>query len=275
MPFIDPNDPREFEWRRNATKAWGVALYPLGEYNIVDFLATFKNNSDEQRQQLLGMQLQMMLVALMLYLFGDNLIISSRMVITRPRTIFSWCCLIPSAAGFVVGVIIAFGFLGLAFNCRIMVWSIGFGMSIGMVCNSLILLRKVYLVLYQQRWIVYIGVPLIFPQMVYAFLVVYNMYMTLEPRAGCVIYYFPIIPYYWISVIVPLNVLFSIGFSYIAFQQYRLFGSDAWKRLARDGIQTMCLAIFCNITCCILMLKHLSGPLSDVFYAVDWFVYAV
>jgi hypothetical protein len=70
--------------------------------------------------------------------------------------------------------------------------------------------------------------------------------------------------------VVPLNVLFSTIFSHVAYKQYRLFGSDAWRRLAKDGIQTMCLVTACNIICGLIMIFEIGGDFSQLSVAVDW-----
>ena len=77
-------------------------------------------------------------------------------------------------------------------------------------------------------------------------------------------------PWVWFGAAMPINVLFSSVFSHVAYKQYRIFGSDTWKRLTRDGIQTMCLVVACNVICVLILLFEIGGDLSEVSYAVDW-----
>jgi hypothetical protein len=48
--------------------------------------------------------------------------------------------------------------------------------------------------------------------------------------------YSPYLPWYWFGVVAPLNVRFSSVFIHVAYKQYILLGSDAWKRLAWNAI---------------------------------------
>ncbi|KAI9598608.1 hypothetical protein BDF19DRAFT_182970 [Syncephalis fuscata] len=169
------------------------------------------------------------------------------MLISRPRSMIPWCCFIPSASGIIASLMSIFMFLNFPTNCRIMIWVLTFSISLTMVGNSLILLQKVYLVLCRERWVLYISIPLISPQLAYAFIMIYCDFTTLEEKYGCVLYYPQFLLFYWLSVNLSINILFSAIFCHVALKQYRLFGSDAWKKLARNGIQTMSLAALCSI----------------------------
>jgi hypothetical protein len=75
---------------------------------------------------------------------------------------------------------------------------------------------------------------------------------------------------YWVAINVPFNVLFSTIFCYIAYAQYKLYGSDIWRRLARQGIQTMCLALLCNTVCAAIVVACNDKTDPDMLIAVDW-----
>jgi len=62
----------------------------------------------------------------------------------------------------------------------------------------------------------------------------------------------------------------SILLLLVVYRQYRQFGSGAWKRLMRDGIQTMCLILLTNIVCTLLVTFEVIGLASDLFFVVDW-----
>ncbi|KAI9596902.1 hypothetical protein BDF19DRAFT_437149 [Syncephalis fuscata] len=183
------------------------------------------------------------------------------MTISRPRSMFSWCCLLLAV-------------IGTLYNIIMLIWSAGFFTSLGMILNSLILLLKVRLVLYQKKWIIYVGILLILPQMGYAFILIYYGFFVLKAKLGCEGYYPPILLWYWIGVNAPINVFFSIIFCRVTFNQYRLFGSDAWKRLARDGIQTVCLALLTNLICCTLIISRFDNANSDILFPIDWMIVA-
>ncbi|KAI9596875.1 hypothetical protein BDF19DRAFT_324766 [Syncephalis fuscata] len=93
MPFINYTDPTQTEWRHNSTKQWGIPLHPFGEISVPDFLMDASGHIDEQRLRLIGVQLQMIFSVTMLCIFVHNIVITTKMTISRPRSMFSWCCL--------------------------------------------------------------------------------------------------------------------------------------------------------------------------------------
>ncbi|KAI9597514.1 hypothetical protein BDF19DRAFT_435309 [Syncephalis fuscata] len=272
MPVIDFTNLNHTEWTKDAATKWGIPLHPLGEINTIDFLMNASGDIKEQRIRFTGAHLEVVLTVVMLYLFGRNSIVAGKMAILQPCNIFSWCCLIPSSMGVCIGIVSALVHLGILVNCRMVVWSMAFGQGVAMACNSLIILRKTYLVLYQKKWVIYFSIPLMLAQPFYAFMMIYSSFFTIEAKLGCTIYYTHFFVWYWIVINGPINIFFSAIFCKAALQQYRTFGSIAWKRLAQEGIQTLCLAILCNIICCIFVISHLNTANSDVFFAVDWMI---
>ncbi|KAI9596909.1 hypothetical protein BDF19DRAFT_325675 [Syncephalis fuscata] len=274
MPFINYTDPTQTEWRHNAKKQWGIPLNPLGEISVPDFLVEASGHIDEQRLRLSGIQIQIVFSVLMLCIFAHNIVITTKMTISRPHSKFSWCCLILAAVGTICNIMQILMLIGYGLNCRMLLWSAGNFISLGMIFNSLILLLKVHLVLYQKKWITYVGILLILPQIGYGFIVIYYCFFTLEAKLGCDVYYPPILLWYWIGVNTPINVFFSIIFCSIALKQYHLFGSDAWKELAQDGIQAICLALLTNLVCCIAIVSRFDDANRDVLFASDWMIVA-
>jgi hypothetical protein len=147
------------------------------------------------------------------------------------------------------------------------------GVTIAMVCSSTIVLQRAYLASCRQRWILIVGVILILSQFSFAYAAFKFCVYTLETHGGCVTNYPPFVPWYWFGAVAPVNVLFSAIFSYVAYQQYQLFGSDAWKRLAKDGIQTMCLVIACNVFCGLALILEIGGnsPKCHFLMTGNWY----
>jgi hypothetical protein len=63
----------------------------------------------------------------------------------------------------------------------------------------------------------------------------------------------------WVIIVGTTLILSQFGFLYVAYKQYHLFGSGAWRRLARDGVQTMCLVIVCNVACGLFLFLKLEA----------------
>jgi hypothetical protein len=115
-----------------------------------------------------------------------------------------------------------------------------------------------------------VGTILILPQLGLTYIGFRFSVSTLETHGGCVTNYSPFLPWSWFGTMVPLNILTSAVFSYVAYQQYKLFGSDAWKRLAKDGTQTTCLVIVCNVTCGWILIFEIGGDFSEMSFIADW-----
>ncbi|KAI9599567.1 hypothetical protein BDF19DRAFT_462252 [Syncephalis fuscata] len=139
------------------------------------------------------------------------------------------------------------------------------GIGISLVCCSAIILQKAYLILCKPAWVLIVGVLCILPQVGYPLFVAAVMRFTLIDQQGCVALYPPSFPWYWFGAVVPINVLFSSIFSYIAYKQYRTFGSQAWKRLAQEGIRAMSLVIMSNIFCGVFIFLEIGDALSEFF----------
>ncbi|KAI9591179.1 hypothetical protein BDF19DRAFT_456083, partial [Syncephalis fuscata] len=264
------NNAAANEWIRNATKLWGNPAHPLGEVSILDFYMMASNSIEDQRNQWFGSKTQIITIPVLSFIILRNFIISFKMVIARPYILVSWCCLVPTVLGILTGLMIMLMELGSVFNCRHTIWFIGFGISISYFCNSLILLQKAYLIFDRQKWVAYVGIPLTLSHLVYGFLIVFYSFSLLTADSGCVFNYPPFFLWYWFGTAVLINLLFSSIFYYVALQQYRQYGLDAWKRLARDGIQAMCLAVLCNIICCICIIFHIVGGNTDLLFLADW-----
>ncbi|KAI9592687.1 hypothetical protein BDF19DRAFT_450642 [Syncephalis fuscata] len=269
MPFINYTSSDYNEWMNSDIKQWGARLHPLGEKSIFDFFIEATGDIASQRLRLLGVQILIVVHIIMFCIFSRNLIIASRMVISRPRSIVSWCCFLPSVLSSLIILAVISMYVDSPINCRIMIWILTFNISFAMVGNGLILLQKVYLVLCRQKWILYISIPIMISQLAFPFLLIYLSFSTLEEKIACLVFYPQFILWYWFVINVPINVLFSAIFCYIALKQYRLFGSEAWKQLARDGIQTMLLATSCNIICSIFVIVYAHKVNADTFFVID------
>ena len=87
-----------------------------------------------------------------------------------------------------------------------------------------------------------------------------------EPVINCT----PVMNILWVITSLPINLFFSGIFCYVAHKQYKLHGSDIWRRLSGDGIQTMCLVTLCNIVSGALVLLHAFGNFSQALFVLDW-----
>ncbi|KAI8050222.1 hypothetical protein BDF22DRAFT_143371 [Syncephalis plumigaleata] len=271
MPIIDYDNPAHTEWVKNASYFLGIPLHPFGEINVLDYYAQ-DSSLARQPSKLLGSRLQISFGVLLTYILVYNTLRSVKMVIKRPRTIASWCCFLPCSTGVITALMFLALHLGYSFNCRHLTWALVMGVSVANICNCLLLLQKAYLVLDRKRWILYASAPFILMQASYGLVTIATTFTMFSPELGCTIYYQYFMVWYWFAPTFSINLLYSAIFCRIAFKQYQRNKSDAWKRLTREGIQIMCLAALCNITCCIIV-KSTSTKYNlnfNVLYIADW-----
>ncbi|KAI8057234.1 hypothetical protein BDF22DRAFT_740767 [Syncephalis plumigaleata] len=242
MPLADYTNQTMMAWLKDADTSLGIPLHPLGEVNALEFYINVYDNSNGLHRDFFGMKTQIIAGAFMLYLVMRNMIIAGGMIMKRPRILVSWCCFMSAAPSVI---------------------------ALTNFCNGLVLLQKTYLILYRQKWIIYVICPFIIFQIGYGFIVVFCGYVIIDEQIGCMSYYQSVVLWAWLSINMPPNVILSTTFCYTAFKQYRKYGSDAWRRLARKGTQSMCLAATSNILFGMLVVFQIGGHYADTFFAID------
>ncbi|KAI8058247.1 hypothetical protein BDF22DRAFT_739657 [Syncephalis plumigaleata] len=271
----DPNilDGIGTEWIKNATTTlWSIPLHPSGEIWVTNYLLEEPSNIPLIRRRLYSLLIQLLLVIICSCIFMRNLILSLHMIWMRPRTLSSWCCFITSALGVSVGVITGLAVYTPTIGCRFIVWYFTFGVAGATLCNSIIVLQNAYLVMCKQRWIVYVGIPFMLPQVLLTPFMWTSCPVTLSIDGGCTLNYPAYVIWVWFILLIPINTFFSAIFIYVAHRQYCKFGSDAWHHLARNGTQIMVLVVLCNIICALVILFSFGGQLSEMFFPIDWLI---
>ncbi|KAI9592018.1 hypothetical protein BDF19DRAFT_452888 [Syncephalis fuscata] len=262
---------QDVEWMNNATRLWGIPLHPTGEKYLYEYIAETSGDVRAAHARLSSLYLQCITNMLIAVIFSKNLLMSLRMVVNRPFILAGWCCLIPSLFGIGWTILVVLYFFDTV-NCRVSIWYFIVVIAASSISNTAIMLHKAYLVLLKQQWILIVGIVLMVPQLVFMPFFLAFSWATTELDGGCVVHYSDIVPLYWFGVTIPINILFSGIVSYIAYKQYKAFGSEAWKRLTRDGIQTMCLVVVFNVICATIILSKVIGNYSDMFFVADWVI---
>ncbi|KAI8050480.1 hypothetical protein BDF22DRAFT_695155 [Syncephalis plumigaleata] len=270
MPFDHTDHQLGTDWIKNATYIVGIPMHPLGEISLPDYIMEVASDQEQFRARIFGVYRQLLLNLLAGHIFVYNFYLAVRIITTYRRSIPGWLCLFPSALGVVTGLIAALSMFPTGLTCRRISWFVGFAITTTIICNSAIVLHKAYLVLYRKPWVLIVGIIFILPQLGFMYAGWMLSPVTVAADTGCVVNYSSLLPWFWFGSTAPINALFSGIFSYVAYKQYRTFGSEAWKRMMRDGIQTMCLVVVCNIVCACGMLFEIGGKLSEMFFLVDW-----
>ncbi|KAI8050937.1 hypothetical protein BDF22DRAFT_694082 [Syncephalis plumigaleata] len=271
MPIYYDNSELGDDWEKNATTLFGIPLHPLGEMEVI-YYAQHNLDMGLPIRAMVGMERQIFVVVVVTCLFSINMVTALRMLIQKPRAMSSWICVFPHALGaswgYMCYVALIFGHL----NCRMIVWYMAVGASLSAASNGGIILQKAYLVLLRRRWVLIVGIVLTLPQLAIFVITWFFCPAVLHPDYGCTFYYPAYLPWIWMGVEAPSYIMFSSIFSYVAYKQYKAFKTDVWKRLARDGILVMCLAILCKLVCGTIVVANLLGPASQMFVLVDWFI---
>jgi hypothetical protein len=271
MPLLDAGDRKsllEDGWEENADTLFGIKLYPGGEYNAIEFMEKLNGDMEAMRNFHFNMGRQTAANVICILLFFRNLRISLRMISKRPDVLAGWCCTIQSIAGLTM----LFACISIALpsgcSCRELIWVGSVCLTISPWCTGAVLLHKAYLVHNRNKWLLAIGIILLLPQ-VYTWYALWVMPSVLDPSLGCLAVYPDDLPIIKMAIDTPINVIFSVIFIRVVYQQYRKFGSDAWARLAREGIQTMCFVVVVNVFCMFAIFFEIAGTFSAHFFIID------
>ncbi|KAI8050839.1 hypothetical protein BDF22DRAFT_693670 [Syncephalis plumigaleata] len=275
MPAFDYDNPEDVAWIKTTNHLWGMRLHARGELSVNEFYAEAEDDLMELRTRLQSILIHAFMLTIGSYLFVRNFVLSTKSLFTCYRSLPVWCCFIGAVLGMVFCIQSIMFVFSIHMNCRILLLTAWYGLSISQICNNVILLQKAYLVMYQQRWMLIIAIPLMLPTALCGLLITFTSFITLDRVGSCGTHYPAFLPIYWFGAIASVNLMFSIIFCRVAYKQYRLFGSDAWRRLARDGIQTMCMVTLCNIVSCTLVMLKAGGNFADVFFPLDWYVHLI
>jgi hypothetical protein len=253
-----------------------TASYPSESANT--FLINYINGVNEQvdlsragvQARLTGIQREFMLYTLLSFIFLRNLHTILKTFRRQLKNLSAWCVFVVSLLGATSYPITVIGGVMTDITCTFLASYDSAIICVSSVCNSIILLHKAYLALLRRRWIIIVGSLTILFQIG---MIVYNVWplpISVEPSIGCVIHYTDPMLITWLITVLPNNLFFSGMFSYVAYNQYKMYGTEAWRRLAKDGIRTMCLVVICNLICGIIVSTHTFGDTTQIFFIIDW-----
>ncbi|KAI9599028.1 hypothetical protein BDF19DRAFT_429869 [Syncephalis fuscata] len=242
-------------------------LYPMDAYEYTEALSV---NLKDRQEQLRYIWAELVVHTIMSYVQVHNINTALRLVIKQPRALTRWCCLIPSVLCIGLTIFTIIFDLGKAFYMDTSVLYFGWAIPLSIMCYSIILLQKAYMLSHKSRWIFVIGITLIILQMIIPVMLLNVTVIFYHDLYRSVFFDYPKgVVLIWLCVSIAANLFLSSVFSYMAYKQYRIFGSKTWKRLASDGIQSMCLVILCNIICTVLMFFNNSR----ILFTLPYFIY--
>jgi hypothetical protein len=279
MPFDKPFLSREEVerrlkdgWEETAERFAGIPLYPDGELSGFGYIFTGSNDIEDIRQRHIGVLVQGFFHTSMLIIFTYNTMQAVHQLRRRSHSLMAWCCFIQSFTGVIYTLVTLSSTLFTSgASCRQVLWLAGAGIVISSMCVNTALLQKAYIVHNRNKKLLAAGIIMIIPQPVIIYMVMTSPAIPI-PRTCCVLLYPTYMPWVKFALDAPMNVIFSIAFIAVVYRQYNLYGAEAWKRLAKDGIQTMGLIILCNFVCMFCVAMDVLGVISELFFILDWVI---
>ncbi|RKP04453.1 hypothetical protein THASP1DRAFT_33776 [Thamnocephalis sphaerospora] len=249
---------------------WGfVPYHPEGEISVWDFM-TRPRTYESARRCLHSNAIQTAINTMLAYIFLRNTWRSVMLLRTRTQSIANWCCLIQA----LVGVIMACVNLSSIFPggppCRINIWVCAFGIMVSGICVSICLLIKAYAAQNRDRRLVWAAGLLMVPQPGIIWIVWASSIMLNTEKSACIILFPAYLPWYRFVLDLSINLLFSAVFLYAVYRQYRLIGNRCWQKLGEGGAVFLFAVVLSNLVCTIITATSAFGPLSEMFFLIDW-----
>ncbi|KAI8048638.1 hypothetical protein BDF22DRAFT_701870 [Syncephalis plumigaleata] len=227
-----------------------------GELNVIDYLDANDGSLVDLRDRYHGVCVQLLMVIVMFYIFVCNCIQSVKMVMKRPGQVAPWSCTVVALSG-----VIYMGAVSKAAPVCL---------TIAIMGTNTLLLERAYLAHQRSRLVLTLGVVIILISPVFIAVSLMTLIPNFSHSAGCYIQYPSYYPYVRLAVDIPANIVFSISFIIVIYRQYKRYGDQCWKKLAREGVITMMLVIISSIICAIGNAVEVLGSASDILFIIDW-----
>ncbi|KAI8053847.1 hypothetical protein BDF22DRAFT_742818 [Syncephalis plumigaleata] len=101
MPVIDYNNPDDIKQIKALEKKYDISFDEMDKLTISDFYMKASGDIPEQRNRLLGIQLELFAFLLIFCLFSRNIIKLSRALMSNPCALPLWCSFISSFSGMI------------------------------------------------------------------------------------------------------------------------------------------------------------------------------
>ncbi|RKP24256.1 hypothetical protein SYNPS1DRAFT_29979 [Syncephalis pseudoplumigaleata] len=242
----------------------------MGQFNAVQYLEEAGGNVAELRTRMRGIAIQLVITTSILYLFVRNAWHAVRMLCARHTLIPAWCCLVQSLMGISFACLFLSSVLPGGPSCHTSIRYASLCLMVSVLAVSTTLLHKAYLAHQRSRLLLAAGVVLMLPQPLPVYIVWRAGHATMDPESGCSVALPACFPWLKFGLDAALIVAFSAAFITVVYRHYRLFGSEAWRRLAEDGTRTMCLIILSNAICLLASTFHFPENAAMSWWLADW-----
>jgi hypothetical protein len=272
MDFISRDDAAArigTAWQENATYFGTIPLYPSGEQTLYEFV-NGATSLEDRSSRFRVVFIQVSMACVLLHVFIYNLIISIQMIRIRPNVLPTRLCLIQSVINVACWLYCFGAYTSTGPSCRETLWAISFSMRINDLCTCTVLLRKAHIVCDRNRWFL-IFIPLLLAAPVVIIYVSWASPAMLSYESiGCIYIYPSYFPWLRFALHAPIHFTLTLIFIRVAIRHYRHFGTEAWWRLARDGIQVGLLLLLVNIMCALAIAIEFLGVFSLALTLPEW-----
>jgi hypothetical protein len=227
---------------------------------------------ETMRLNYIGAILQEFLHTILFVIFSYNTYRAILLLRKKTHYLLAWCCIISSSYGvFYTSLSLTSNLFSNGATCHHVLWLASSGLSVGSMCVSTALLQKAYLAHGRNKKLLIIGIIMIIPQPIVAYMGMSSPVQFVSGLA-CVAFYPGPVAWIKFALEAPINTVFSIAFITVVYRQYQQHGKKAWKRLAHDGIRTIGLVIICNFVCMVAAATHALGGASEYLFVTDWII---
>ncbi|RKP05354.1 hypothetical protein THASP1DRAFT_32806 [Thamnocephalis sphaerospora] len=244
----------------------------LETINGFHYLVLAKDDHQEMAARYLGQVYQLVVGVFTLWAFLNSTLDAVHLVIANRRQSVRWICLIQAISGATYGSILVSISLPGGTGCHTLIYIGGPLLTISTICTDAVLIMKAYIAHGRSRSILYLGIFLVVLQFAPLFVVLRKTKVYMTIYYGCLAELPNYYPWLRLGLDLPINLLFSVAFLHVVVSNYSRYGSDAWRRLSREGIMYMLYAAIINIVTAAIVATRLLGKYSQYIYLLDWYL---
>jgi hypothetical protein len=199
-------------WKEAAPRIFGIPIHPLGEVSIIEHILDGPKEMDAIRLRYIGVAIQLNIHTFSSIIFLYNAYRAIQQLCKQTHQLMAWCCIIQSLSGIIYTLLVL---LPITFcdglSCRQLFWCAAVNIVISSICVSITLLQKAYLVHGRNKKLLIIGILMMIPQPIIAYIGMTSPVISI-PGSGCVVIYPNLLPWIKLAVEAPINIVFSIAF---------------------------------------------------------------
>ncbi|RKP09662.1 hypothetical protein THASP1DRAFT_28546 [Thamnocephalis sphaerospora] len=248
-----------------------IPYHPDGEISVWDFM-TRPRSYESARHCVHSNGIQTPINTVLAYVFLRNTWRALCLLHTRKQSWANWSCFIQALVGVITACVNLSSIFPGGTSCRINLWVCSFGITVSAICVDICLLVKAYAAQNRDRRLIWVCGLLMAPQLAVIWIVWVESIMLNTEKAACIFLFPAYLPWFRFGLDVAINLLFSAVFLYAVYSQYTRLGRKCWRKLGEGGVVFLFAVVLSNLVCALITATGLFGPLSEMFFLIDWVV---